>query len=168
MRPVVVIVGGRPGAGKTKVADLIQAVLGQRGVAVRIGHDLYKAAHRRYTAAPAADVRTAGAKVRPDTTRWQTTVEEYVRDHGWMRSSSPPSLTSKNFMRRRRRIAAPGTCLISGWTSRVRREPVDPTAAARAVGQPTYLVVGPSLRLCVRVGRAAVCAARRCRWRFSG
>ncbi|MEU7086927.1 zeta toxin family protein [Streptomyces achromogenes] len=39
MRPVVVIVGGRPGAGKTKVADLIQAVLGQRGVAVRIGHD---------------------------------------------------------------------------------------------------------------------------------
>ncbi|MEU3550573.1 MULTISPECIES: zeta toxin family protein [Streptomyces] len=27
-----------------------------------------------------SDVRTAGAKVRPDTSRWQTAVEQYVRD----------------------------------------------------------------------------------------
>ncbi|GFH81526.1 hypothetical protein Sgou_61960 [Streptomyces gougerotii] len=47
-RPVVVIVGGQPGAGKTKVADLVEAALGQRGGAVRIGRDLYKAAHRHY------------------------------------------------------------------------------------------------------------------------
>ncbi|WP_405444572.1 zeta toxin family protein [Streptomyces achromogenes] len=57
-------------------------MLGQRGGAAHIGRDLCKAAHRHYATAPAADVRTAGAKVRPDTTRWQTTVEEYVRDHG--------------------------------------------------------------------------------------
>ncbi|WP_234342265.1 zeta toxin family protein [Streptomyces leeuwenhoekii] len=81
-RPVVVVVGGQPGAGKTKVADLVQAALGQRGGAVRVGRDLYKAAHRHYAAALAADVRTAGAKVRPDTSRWQTAVEKYVRDHG--------------------------------------------------------------------------------------
>ncbi len=81
-RPVVVIVGGQPGAGKTKAADLVQAALGRRGGAVRIGRDLYKAAHRHYAAALAADVRTAGAKVRPDTSRWQTAVEEYVRAHG--------------------------------------------------------------------------------------
>lgn len=81
-RPVVVFVGGQPGAGKTKAADLVQAALGQRGGAVRIGRDLYKAAHRRYAAALAADVRTAGAKVRPDTSSWQAAVEEYVRDHG--------------------------------------------------------------------------------------
>ncbi|MGW0538155.1 zeta toxin family protein [Streptomyces sp. NPDC003032] len=80
-RPVVVIVGGQPGAGKTKVADLVQAALRQRGGAVRIGRDLYKAAHRHYAAALAADVRTAGARVRPDTSRWQSAVEEHVRDH---------------------------------------------------------------------------------------
>ncbi|MBM7167555.1 zeta toxin family protein [Streptomyces sp. G44] len=80
-RPVVVIVGGQPGAGKTKVADLVQAALNQRGGAVRIGRDLFKAAHRHYAAALAADVRTAGARVRPDTSRWQSAVEEYVRDH---------------------------------------------------------------------------------------
>ncbi|GGS09432.1 MULTISPECIES: zeta toxin family protein [Streptomyces] len=81
-RPVVGFVGGQPGAGKTKVADLVQAALRQRGGTVRIGRDLYKAAHRHYAAALAADVRTAGAKVRPDTSSWQAAVEEYVRDQG--------------------------------------------------------------------------------------
>ncbi|WP_254882432.1 zeta toxin family protein [Streptomyces sp. NA03103] len=80
--PVVVFVGGQPGAGKTDVADLVQAALGRRGGSVRIGRDLYKAAHRHYAAALAADVRTAGAKVRPDTSSWQAAVEEYVREHG--------------------------------------------------------------------------------------
>ncbi|MCT2546222.1 zeta toxin family protein [Streptomyces atratus] len=78
-QPVVVIVGGQPGAGKTKVADLVEAVFERRGGAVRIGRDLYKPAHRHYAAALAADVRTAGAQVRPDTSRWQADVEEHVR-----------------------------------------------------------------------------------------
>nr|WTA00844.1 zeta toxin family protein [Streptomyces sp. NBC_00857] len=78
-RPVVVIVCGQPGAGKTWIADLVQAVLDHRGGAVRIGRDLYKPAHRHYAALLAADVRTAGAAVRPDTSRWQSTIEEHVR-----------------------------------------------------------------------------------------
>lgn len=78
-RPVVVIVCGQPGAGKTWVADLVQAVLDRRGGAVRIGRDLYKTAHRHYAALLAADVRTAGAAVRPDTSRWQNAIEERVR-----------------------------------------------------------------------------------------
>ncbi|MDH2393880.1 zeta toxin family protein [Streptomyces sp. HNM0663] len=82
-RPVVVIVGGQPGAGKTQVADLVQAVLDRRGGAVRIGSDLYKAAHQHYAELLAVDVRTAGVKVRPDTRRWQAAVEEYVRSHGF-------------------------------------------------------------------------------------
>jgi hypothetical protein len=48
---------------------------------VRVGADLYKAAHRRYAALLEEDVRTAGAGVRPDTRRWQAAVEEYVRAH---------------------------------------------------------------------------------------
>ncbi|MCZ0983739.1 zeta toxin family protein [Streptomyces diastatochromogenes] len=80
VRPVVVVVAGQPGAGKTKIADLVQAALDRRGGAVRIGRDLYKNAHRHYAAALAADVRTAGAAVRPDTSSWQTAVERDVRD----------------------------------------------------------------------------------------
>ncbi|MFD5064506.1 zeta toxin family protein [Streptomyces sp. NPDC058394] len=82
-RPVVVIVGGQPGAGKTQVADLVQAVLNRRGGAVRVGRDLYKPAHRQYAALLDSDVRTAGARVRPDTSRWQAAVEEHVRAHGF-------------------------------------------------------------------------------------
>ncbi|WP_343242512.1 MULTISPECIES: zeta toxin family protein [unclassified Streptomyces] len=77
--PVVVIVGGQPGAGKTEIADWIQAALDRRGGAVRVCRDLYKNAHRAYAAALAADIRTAGAAVRPDTSRWQAEVEEHVR-----------------------------------------------------------------------------------------
>ncbi|MGO4417228.1 zeta toxin family protein [Streptomyces sp. MCAF7] len=78
-RPTVVIVGGQPGAGKTAIADLVQATLNRRGGAVRIGSDLYKAAHRRYAELLAADVRTAGVKVRADTRSWQAAMEDYVR-----------------------------------------------------------------------------------------
>lgn len=77
--PVVVIVGGQPGAGKTQAADLIEAALARRGGAVRICRDLYKLAHREYAGFLAADVRTAGVNVRPDTSRWQAQVEEHVR-----------------------------------------------------------------------------------------
>nr|WP_234438062.1 zeta toxin family protein [Streptomyces viridochromogenes] len=47
-RPVVVVVAGQPGAGKTRLADLVQAVLDRRGGAVRVGRDLHKPAHRHY------------------------------------------------------------------------------------------------------------------------
>ncbi|MEU7553158.1 zeta toxin family protein [Streptomyces sp. NPDC044571] len=80
-RPVVVVVAGQPGAGKTQIADLIQAALDRRGGAVRICSDLYKTAHHQYAELLAADVRTAGVKVRPDTRRWQAAVEEHVRVH---------------------------------------------------------------------------------------
>ncbi|MET9819772.1 zeta toxin family protein [Streptomyces sp. NPDC006355] len=35
-RPVVVVVAGQPGAGKTEIADLVQTVLDRRGGAVRV------------------------------------------------------------------------------------------------------------------------------------
>lgn len=51
-RPVVVIVGGQPGAGKTQIANLVQATLDRRGGAVRVGRDAVFSAQVR--AAPAA------------------------------------------------------------------------------------------------------------------
>ncbi|MFE7531643.1 zeta toxin family protein [Kitasatospora sp. NPDC057542] len=80
-RPVVLLVAGPPGSGKTTLSGLLLPVLGLRGGAVRVGADLYKAAHRHYPALLAEDVRTAGAGVRTDTRRWQVEVEGYVRAH---------------------------------------------------------------------------------------
>ena len=82
-QPVVVFVAGQPGSGKTELGDLVQASLGPRGGAVRIGSDLYKSAHPRYAALLAEDPRTAGVKVRPDTRRWQAAMEEHARDNGF-------------------------------------------------------------------------------------
>ncbi|MFC8015462.1 zeta toxin family protein [Streptomyces cinereoruber] len=60
----------QPGAGKTRIADLVQAALDRWGGAVRICSDLCKAAHSRYAELLADDVRTAGEKVRPETRGW--------------------------------------------------------------------------------------------------
>ncbi|WP_425824610.1 zeta toxin family protein [Streptomyces fractus] len=75
-RPVAVVVAGQPGAGKTTLADLLHAALERRGGAVRVSRDLYKSAHGAYPELLAADVRTAGSQVRPDTRAWQHAVEE--------------------------------------------------------------------------------------------
>jgi hypothetical protein len=51
-RPVMVVVAGQPGAGKTEIADLVQAVLDRRGGSVRVGRDLYQPFHRHYESSP--------------------------------------------------------------------------------------------------------------------
>ncbi|MGW4984675.1 zeta toxin family protein [Streptomyces mirabilis] len=58
----------------------MQTALDQCGGAVRVCRDLYKPAHRHYPGLPAANVRTAGVPVRPDTARWLAAVEARVRD----------------------------------------------------------------------------------------
>lgn len=78
-QPVVVIVAGPPGSGKTTAADVIEHVLSQRGGAVRVGSDMYKRAHRAYATLLEQDVRTAGAGVRRDARGWQAEIEEYAR-----------------------------------------------------------------------------------------
>ncbi|MEU5810935.1 zeta toxin family protein [Streptomyces sp. NPDC047718] len=81
-QPVVVVVAGQPGSGKTTAADVIHNVLSRRGGAVRIGSDLYKQAHRQYETLLQRDVRTAGAGVRPVTRWWQAEIEAYARAAG--------------------------------------------------------------------------------------
>ncbi|MFD9100259.1 zeta toxin family protein [Streptomyces virginiae] len=77
--PVVVIVAGPAGSGKSALCDLLLEVLGRRGGAVLIGRDLYKKAHPLYDTLMRANDRTAGVRVRPDVLRWQAAVEAYAR-----------------------------------------------------------------------------------------
>ncbi|WP_327359839.1 zeta toxin family protein [Streptomyces sp. NBC_01304] len=78
-QPVVVLVAGPPGSGKSTLCTLLKAVLDQRGGAVLIDRDVYKAAHPRYAGLLRSDDRTAGVRVRSDVLRWQAEVEEHVR-----------------------------------------------------------------------------------------
>jgi hypothetical protein len=71
---------GEDAEGKKRIADLVQTALDQCGGAVRVCRDLYKPAHRHYPGLLAANVRTVGVLVRPDTARWQAAVEARVRD----------------------------------------------------------------------------------------
>ncbi|MET8755213.1 zeta toxin family protein [Streptomyces sp. NPDC004667] len=78
-RPVVVFVAGQAGSGKTLVMDLVHAALEQRGGAVRVERDAYKALHPDYQRFLAEDVRTAGVRVRGETYRWQAELEARAR-----------------------------------------------------------------------------------------
>ncbi|MFJ7209447.1 zeta toxin family protein [Streptomyces sp. NPDC098789] len=78
-QPVVIVVAGPAGSGKSRLCDLLLAVLARRGGAVLIGRELYKAAHPQYDALMREDDLTAGVRVRPDVLRWQAEVEAYVR-----------------------------------------------------------------------------------------
>ncbi|WP_331718381.1 zeta toxin family protein [Streptomyces sp. NBC_00624] len=78
-QPVVVLVSGPPGSGKSTACQVLKEMLDRRGGAVLIGRDLYKSAHPAYRRLLRSDDRTAGVRVRPDVLRWQTEVEEYVR-----------------------------------------------------------------------------------------
>ncbi|MFD9575580.1 zeta toxin family protein [Streptomyces sp. NPDC059982] len=77
--PVVVFVAGQAGSGKTLVMDLVHAALEQRGGAVRVERDAYKAIHPGYQHFLAEDVRTAGVRVRDETYQWQAEVEARAR-----------------------------------------------------------------------------------------
>ncbi|MFE4540264.1 zeta toxin family protein [Streptomyces scopuliridis] len=78
-RPVVVVVAGPAGSGKSELCGLLRTVLDRRGGAVVIGRDLYKTVHPAYDDLMQSDDRTAGVRVRPDVLRWQAAVEAYVR-----------------------------------------------------------------------------------------
>lgn len=80
-RPVVVFIGGQPGAGKTATTDTINHALDTRGGAAHICGDFYKPYHPDYARLLAEDDRTAGAYTRLDTRQWHTEAEAYVREH---------------------------------------------------------------------------------------
>jgi Mrp family chromosome partitioning ATPase len=72
-KPVVVIVGGQTGAGKTAVTTMVKHALGQRGAFINM--DFYNPMHPRYHRWRAEDEYTASDRVRPTGERTSATAE---------------------------------------------------------------------------------------------
>jgi energy-coupling factor transporter ATP-binding protein EcfA2 len=92
-QPVVILVAGPPGSGKSTLCAVLKAVLDRRGGAVLIGRDLYKSAHPEYRKLLHRNDRVAGVQVRPNVLRWQSEVEEHVRRHRFDAVAETPRAT---------------------------------------------------------------------------
>jgi len=80
--PTVVFLVGQPGAGKSRLTEVLAARLNQRGGFVDIDSDLYKPYHPDYDALMARDDTLMAAFTRADGRAWMARAEDYVRTHG--------------------------------------------------------------------------------------
>ncbi|MFK4086193.1 zeta toxin family protein [Kribbella sp. NPDC020789] len=80
--PVVVFIGGQPGAGKTATTDMIGHTMGLRGPIAHVCGDFYKPFHPDYARLMDEDERTAGAFTRLDTRSWHEAAEDWARARG--------------------------------------------------------------------------------------
>ncbi|WP_413804280.1 zeta toxin family protein [Streptomyces sp. OE57] len=76
-QPVVVYVMGQPGAGKTRLAQMILRSLRNP---VHITGEIFKQAHPDYLQLLREEPRTASARIRTDYRAWQAWAEAHVRD----------------------------------------------------------------------------------------
>jgi hypothetical protein len=79
--PVVVFVGGQPGAGKTATTNIVKHALRARGEPAHICGDFYKTHHPDYEELLGADETTAGAYTRLDSRAWHEKAEQYALNH---------------------------------------------------------------------------------------
>ncbi|WP_200262093.1 zeta toxin family protein [Streptomyces sp. HSG2] len=80
--PTVVFLVGQPGAGKSRVTEMVAGVLNQRGGFVDVDSDLYKPYHPAYATLMAQDDTLMAAYTRADGRAWMAQAEEYVHSHG--------------------------------------------------------------------------------------
>ncbi|RLU80184.1 zeta toxin protein [Streptomyces griseocarneus] len=79
--PTVVFLIGQPGAGKSKVTEMVAGVLNRHGGFVDVDSDLYKPYHPAYAELMAQDDTLMAAYTRADGRAWMAQAEQYVRDH---------------------------------------------------------------------------------------
>jgi Zeta toxin len=77
-QPVVVFVIAPPGAGKTRTTATIKDQLDQRGGAVVVNSDFYKAYHPEYSRLLATDDRNAAPLTSADGRRWTAMAEAHL------------------------------------------------------------------------------------------
>ncbi|MGW1004809.1 zeta toxin family protein [Streptomyces sp. NPDC002520] len=80
--PTVVFLVGQPGAGKSRVTELVAAQLNRHGGFVDVDSDLYKPYHPAYAELMARDDTLMAAYTRADGRAWMAQAESYVREHG--------------------------------------------------------------------------------------
>ncbi|MEU8433835.1 zeta toxin family protein [Streptomyces sp. NPDC029216] len=79
--PTVVFLVGQPGAGKSRVTEMVAGVLNRHGGFVDVDSDLYKPYHPAYDTLMAQDDTLMAAYTRADGRTWMARAEEYVRAH---------------------------------------------------------------------------------------
>lgn len=77
-QPVVVIVAGQTGAGKTSATELVDQLLSRRGRPINLDLDTYKPHHPKYQELVARDDRTVGAYTSIDGHKWMEKAEAYA------------------------------------------------------------------------------------------
>ncbi|MET8298165.1 zeta toxin family protein [Streptomyces sp. NPDC005180] len=80
-KPTVAFLVGQPGAGKTRVGNMLAAALNKRGGFIDVDSDLYKPFHPEYARLMQQDDRLMAAYTRADGRRWMAQAHEYVREH---------------------------------------------------------------------------------------
>lgn len=80
-RPLLVIIGGQTGAGKTAATTMVKRVLGAAGGFVDIDMDLYNSRHPAFGRWQAADPVQASKLVRPDGERWWVKAQDHAIDN---------------------------------------------------------------------------------------
>ncbi|MFE7843134.1 zeta toxin family protein [Streptomyces sp. NPDC057474] len=80
--PTVVFLVGQPGAGKSRVTEMVAGVLDRHGGFADVDSDLYKPYHPAYARLMAEDDTLMAAYTRADGRAWMARAEAYVREHG--------------------------------------------------------------------------------------
>ncbi|MFM9691970.1 zeta toxin family protein [Streptomyces europaeiscabiei] len=80
--PTVVFLVGQPGAGKSRVTEMVAGVLDRHGGFADVDSDLYKPYHPEYARLMAQDDTLMAAYTRADGRAWMALAEAYVREHG--------------------------------------------------------------------------------------
>ena len=80
--PTVVFLVGQPGAGKSRVTEMVAGALNRHGGFADVDSDLYKPYHPAYARLMAEDDTLMAAYTRADGRAWMAQAEAYVREHG--------------------------------------------------------------------------------------
>ncbi|MFD9042236.1 zeta toxin family protein [Streptomyces bottropensis] len=80
--PTVVFLIGQPGAGKSRVTEMVAGALNRHGGFADVDSDLYKPYHPAYARLMAEDDTLMAAYTRADGRAWMAQAEAYVREHG--------------------------------------------------------------------------------------
>jgi predicted kinase len=79
--PQMVIIGGQPGAGKSRTMDGVERELTHQGGALKISPDDFRKYHQNFKKLNIANDRTSSSFTHEDAGIWAEKLEKYAREH---------------------------------------------------------------------------------------